>query len=111
RTVAAALGRVEKGEELVARFDTEMETTRREGGGPTAILYQDLGSAVTPNSILGRILAHTGFRNVVTEENVVGLVYPGIEDVIALRPDLFALGVYRPGEPSQANALLAHPAL
>ncbi|MBO6633344.1 ABC transporter substrate-binding protein [Parvibaculum sp.] len=111
RTVAAALGRKERGEAVIAEFDAAMEAARREGDGPTAILYQDLGSAVTPNSILGRILAHTGFRNVVTAENAVGLVYPGIEDVIALRPELFALGIYRPDAPSQANALLEHPAL
>ncbi|HCX68653.1 MAG TPA: hypothetical protein DHK64_14295, partial [Rhodobiaceae bacterium] len=63
------------------------------------------------NSTLGRILAHTGFRNVVREENTVGLAYPGVEDVIAYRPQLLALGVYRPEAPSQASALLEHPAL
>src|SRR5690606_17539740 len=57
------------------------------------------------------ILALTGFRNVVREENAVGLAYPDIEDVIAIRPELIALGVYRPGAPSRANALLEHPAL
>ena len=111
RTVAAALGREERGEEVIVEFDAAMAAARRDGEGPTAILYQDLGSAVTPNSILGRILALTGFRNVVTVENAVGLVYPGIEDVIALRPELFALGIYRPDAPSQASALLDHPAL
>ncbi|MEQ9527899.1 ABC transporter substrate-binding protein [Parvibaculum sp.] len=111
RTVAAALGREKRGETVIAEFDAAMEDARREGEGPTAILYQDLGSAATPNSILGRILAHTGFRNVVTAENEVGLVYPGIEDVIVLRPELLALGVYRPDAPSQARALLEHPAL
>lgn len=112
RTVASALGREEKGAELIARFDAEMEAAKRSGTrAPSAILYQDLGSAATPNSILGRILAHTGFRNVVREENAVGLAYPGIEDVIAYRPQLLALGIYRPDAPSQANALLEHPAL
>ena len=49
--------------------------------------------------------------NVIEGDNAVGLVYPGIEDVIALRPELIALGIYRPDAPSQASALLAHPAL
>lgn len=112
RLVAAALRREAEGEALIARFDGEMETARRDAEeGPAAILYQDLGSAVTPGSILGRILAHTGFRNVIESDNPVGLVYPGIEGVIELRPQLFALGVYRAGAPSQASALLAHPAL
>src|SRR3989338_3663497 len=112
RTIAAALGRKEKGEEVIARFDEEMAAARRESANaPTAILYQDLGSAATPNSILGRILSLTGFRNVVTEENAVGLAYPDIEDVIAYRPELIALGIYRPEAPSQANAVLEHPAL
>lgn len=112
RVVAAALHRVAEGEALIARFDADMEAARRpSGSGPRAILYQDLGSAATPGSILGRILAHTGFRNVIGGDNAVGLVYPGIEDVIALRPGLIALGIYRPDAPSQASALLAHPAL
>ena len=112
RTIAAALGREGKGEEVIARFDAEMAAARRDSSNaPTAILYQDLGSAATPNSILGRILSLTGFRNVVTEENAVGLAYPDIEDVIAYRPELIALGIYRPDAPSQANAVLEHPAL
>lgn len=112
RTVAAALGREEEGKALIARFNTEMDAAKRSGkNAPSAILYQDLGSAATPNSTLGRILAHTGFRNVVREENTVGLAYPGVEDVIAYRPQLLALGVYRPEAPSQASALLEHPAL
>lgn len=112
RLVAAALGRETQGEELVALFNAELAAVRRDAtDGPAAILYQDMGSAATPDSVLGRILALTGFRNVITRENAVGLVYPGIEDVIAMRPQLIALGIYRPGEPSQASALLAHPAL
>lgn len=111
-TVASALGREAEGRALIARFDAEMEAARRDGPrAPTAILYQDLGGAVTPGSILGRILAHTGFRNVIGNENPFGLVYPGIEDVIAMRPELVAIGIYRPGQPSQASALLQHPAL
>lgn len=110
--VAAALGREAEGAALLARFDAEMEAARRDGSArPTAILYQDLGGAVVPNSILGYILAHTGFDNVIVEDNPVGLVYPGIEDVIAMRPELMAIGIYRPGQPSQASALLQHPAL
>ncbi|PKQ07052.1 MAG: ABC transporter substrate-binding protein [Alphaproteobacteria bacterium HGW-Alphaproteobacteria-11] len=111
-TVASALGRAAEGRALIARFDAEMEAARRDGPrAPAAILYQDLGGAVTPDSILGRILAHTGFSNVIANENPIGLVYPGIEDVIALRPELVAIGIYRPGQPSQASALLQHPAL
>ena len=112
RVVASALQREAEGEALIAGFDAEMEAARRPAGsGARAILYQDLGSAATPGSILGHILAHTGFRNVIKGDNPVGLIYPGIEDVIALRPQLIALGIYRPDAPSQASALLAHPAL
>ncbi len=112
RVVASALRREAAGEALIAEFDAGMEAARRPAAsGARAILYQDLGSAATPGSILGHILAHTGFRNVIDGDNAVGLVYPGIEDVIALRPELIALGIYRPDAPSQASALLAHPAL
>lgn len=112
KVVAAALGREARGAALIAGFERDMKAARRDTATrPAAILYQDLGSAAAPNSILGQLLDHTGFRNVITETNPVGLVYPGIEDVIELRPELIALGIYRPGQPSQANALLQHPAL
>lgn len=110
--VAAALGREARGVALIADFDRDMKAAHRDTAKrPAAILYQNLGSAAAPNSIPGQLLDHTGFRNVITETSPVGLVYPGIEDVIELRPELIALGIYRPGQPSQAGALLQHPAL
>lgn len=113
RTVAGAIGREKAGAALIARFDRALAADRRPvtPGAPTMLLYQDLGGASTSNSILGRIMTLTGFRNVVTRENAVGIVYPELTDVIAMKPDLIAVGVYRPDAPSLASAVLRHPAL
>ena len=113
RTVAQAIGREQQGRALIARFDHALAADRRPltAKSPSILLYQDLGGASTPNSILGRIMALTGFRNVITRENAVGIVYPDLTDVIEMHPDLVAIGVYRPGAPSLASAVLQHPAL
>ena len=113
RIVAKAIGREKQGNALIARFDHALAADRRPltPDAPSVLLYQDLGGASTPNSILGRIMALTGFRNVITRENPVGIVYPNLTDVIAMHPDLVAVGVYRPGAPSLASAMLRHPAL
>ena len=113
RIVAKAIGREKEGAALIARFDRALAADRRPltAKSPSILLYQDLGGASTPNSILGRLMALTGFRNVVTRENAVGIVYPDLTDVIEMHPDLVAIGVYRPGAPSLASAVLRHPAL
>lgn len=113
RTVAGAIGREKAGAALIARFDRALAADRRSltPDAPTMLLYQDLGGASTSNSILGRIMTLTGFRNVVTRKNAVGIVYPELTDVIAMKPDLIAIGVYRPDAPSLASAVLRHPAL
>ena len=112
RIVAAALGQDAKGEAMIARFDAGLAQARRNPGAhpPRVILYEDMGSVATDDMLLGRLLAHTGF------ENAVGAVRHGygnltVEELIARRPDLVIRGVYRPGSPSQASALLSHPAL
>ena len=113
RIVAQAIGRDEQGAALIARFDQALAADRRPltPDAPSVLLYQDLGGASTPNSILGRIMALTGFRNVITGQNAVGIVYPDLTDVIAMHPDLVAIGIYRPNAPSLASAMLRHPAL
>lgn len=113
RTVAAALHRQAQGEAWISAFDTTLAQSARPQTAlsPRAILYQDLGSAAAPNSVLGALLSHTGFHNVIEKQTAIGLAYPDLENVIALHPQLMALGLYRVGEISQAGAVLNHPAL
>lgn len=113
RTIASALHREAQGEAWIAAFDATLAQSARPqtAQSPRAILYQDLGSAAAPNSILGALLRHTGFHNVIEQPTPVGLAYPDLENVIALHPQLMALGLYRVGEVSQASAVLNHPAL
>lgn len=113
KIIARALHRQVEGARWIRAFDRVLAATARPVTikSPRAILYQDLGSASAPNSVLGALIAHTGFRNVITRPTPIGLAYPDIEAVIALHPDLMVLGIYREDEVSQANAALQHPAL
>lgn len=113
RAVAAAVGHPERGEAWIARFDASLAASkRRPPAHPLrAVIYQDLGGAAAANTILGALLEHAGFENVVTAPSSGGFVNLSIEDLIDKRPDFVAVGVYRAKEPSLAHALLAHPAL
>jgi iron complex transport system substrate-binding protein len=113
RTVAAALGQQAKGEAWIARFDAALARSARAPGAhpPRAVIYQDLGGAAAANTILGALLQHTGFENVVQASSSGGFVNLTIEQLIETRPDFVAVGIYRPHEPSLAHEVLSHPAL
>ncbi len=113
RTVAAALGRPERGEAWIARFDAALAASRRPAPAQPirAVIYQDLGGAAASGTILGALLDHAGFENVVEANASGGFVNLSIEELIARRPDFVAVGIYRAHEPSLAHALLDHPAL
>ncbi len=113
RAVASALGHPERGEAWIARFDASLAASKRPAPVRPlrAVIYQDLGGAAAANTILGALLEHAGFENVVETPSSGGFVNLTIEDLIDTRPDFVAVGVYRAGEPSLAHAQLAHPAL
>lgn len=113
RTVAAALGRPERGEAWIARFDAALAASRRRPPARPirAVIYQDLGGAAASGTVLGALLDHAGFENVVKANATGSFVNLSIEDLIARRPDFVAVGIYRAHEPSLAHALLDHPAL
>lgn len=113
RRVAAALGEQAKGERWLARFDTLLAATARPMSAhpPRAVIYQDMGGSAAANTILGALLTHAGFKNVVKDGPAGGFVNLSIEDLINARPDLVVIGVYRAGEPSLAHQILKNPAL
>lgn len=113
RLVASALGEDAKGEAWIARFDKDLAATARPMSAhpPRAVIYQDLGGAAAANTLLGALLTHTGFVNVIEESSGGGFVNLTIEDLINKRPDFVAVGIYRPLEPSLAHEVLSHPAL
>tara|TARA_R110000824_G_scaffold118960_17_gene272475 strand:+ start:15581 stop:16432 length:852 start_codon:yes stop_codon:yes gene_type:complete len=113
RLVATALGREAEGEAWIARFDAALARTARPMGPnpPRAVIYQDLGGAAAANTILGALLTHAGFENVISQSSGGGFVNLSIEQLIDTRPDFVAIGIYRPLEPSLAHEVLSHPAL
>jgi len=113
RTVASAMGVAEKGEAMIARFNAALAASARpmRADAPRAVIYQDLGGAAAADTILGALLTHTGFKNVITAGSSGGFVNLTIEDLINTRPQFVAIGIYRPLEPSLAHEVLSHPAL
>lgn len=113
RTIASAMDVPEKGEAMITRFDAALKASARpmRADAPRAVIYQDLGGAAAADTILGALLTHTGFKNVITAGSSGGFVNLTIEDLINTRPEFVAIGIYRPLEPSLAHEVLSHPAL
>jgi len=113
RRVAAALDEKAKGEAWIARFNAKLAASARPmtAHPPRAVIYQDMGGAAAANTILGALLEHAGFENVVKQGSSGGFVNLTIEDLIRIHPDFVAIGVYRAHEPSLAHQILRHPAL
>lgn len=113
RLVASALGAEARGEKWIADFRAVLASSARSQQAPVprALIYQDLGGAAAANTILGELLTHTGFENVVKAPAEGEFVNLSIEDVISMQPDFIALGAYRTSQPSLARSLLRHEAL
>lgn len=113
RLVARALGREEEGEKVVQRFEERMAQSFRpmSADAPTALYYQNRGTAAVEGSQGGQLLKHAGLRNVLGVDAKAGFGNVPVEDVIRLSPDLLVLGMYREGQPSLATSVLQHPAL
>lgn len=113
RLVADALDKPEDGEALVAGLDAALQIAERPVGAdaPRAILYQNLGTAATKDTLLGQLLAWTGFDNLASDipSNAFGNL--SLEGLIEAQPDVLITTEYRGGEDSQATAILSHPAL
>ena len=113
RQMGELLGRAQKAEELVARF--EADRARLEASGAvspreSAAMYYANGYTGGEKGLAAEILATSGLKTISEE---LGLPFGGklaLETLILAAPDHLVLGRRYPGW-SEAQALLDHPAL
>jgi iron complex transport system substrate-binding protein len=113
RTVAAAVGHPERGEAMVRNFDAALARTKNilAASDQTALVYGANGYSAGEPSLFNDVLEHLGLTNVAAGQAGLGWVKMSIEAVVEAQPDILVLGQYRQDAPSQANAVLQHPAL
>lgn len=89
--VGAALD-AEAGAQIAAhRFDEALSQVRNIGRGRTVIYYTPSGTSAGPDTLTGDMLKTLGFKLAVTRSGYFSI---SPESLIAMKPDVFALGYY-----------------
>jgi iron complex transport system substrate-binding protein len=113
RLVASAIGRKERGDELIAQVhaDSERLVATRGARAPAAVVVRPGGFTVGDHSLAQDLMTLAGVRNVAAEQGLDRWGSLSMETLLRAAPDLIVLTGYRASQPSLANAALAHPAL
>jgi iron complex transport system substrate-binding protein len=103
RRLAALAGHPERGEALLARIDAALAATRHEGPPLTALLWQSGGIVPGEDTLIARLMRHTGFASHSAARGLGQGAYLPLERVLADPPEVvLAAGGER---------MLTHPAL
>jgi len=113
RLVAAEVGQVARGEQLVAKLHAELETlaAHRPAIAYAAVIVRPGGFTVGDGSLANEMLELAGLRNVAAEQGLDRWGSLSMEALLRSAPELIVLTDYRGSQPSLANAVLEHPAL
>jgi len=111
--VAAAIGREERGNSLVAELHARERqiAAARPARAPATVVVRPGGFTVGKHSLADELMKLAGVRNVAAEQGLDRWGSLSMETLLASRPDLIVLTGYRASQPSLANAVLRHPAL
>jgi iron complex transport system substrate-binding protein len=113
RLVAAAVGREERGDALVAELQAREQqiAAARPAHSPATVVVRPGGFTVGEHSLANELMQLAGVRNVAAEQGLDRWGSLSMETLLASRPELIVLTGYRASQPSLANAVLEHPAL
>lgn len=113
RRVGAAIGRGERGDELIAGMRARVEHLRRlePARRVDAVVVRPGGFTVDAGSLPDALMTLAGLRNVPAEHGLDRWGSLSVETLLRTEPELMILTTYRAADPSLANAVLAHPAL
>lgn len=113
RLVAAAIGREERGDTLVAELHAREQqiAAARPARSPATVVVRPGGFTVGAHSLADELMHLAGLRNVAAEQGLDRWGSLSMETLLESRPELIVLTGYRASQPSLANAVLNHPAL
>jgi iron complex transport system substrate-binding protein len=113
RRVAEAVGRTERGEELVRemRSRAELFAAARAATAIRGVVIEPGGFTVGEHWLANELLTLAGVRNVAAEQGLDRWGSLSMETLLRSSPELVVLTGYRGSQPSLANAVLEHPAL
>jgi len=88
RRLAALAGHPARGEALLARIDAALQATRSEGKPLTALLWQQGGIVPGEETLIARLMAHTGFASHSAARGLGQGAYLPLEQVLADPPEV-----------------------
>ena len=112
REVAALLGEAAKGEALLAEMDAKLaHAAARKTDWPIAALYGPRGYTQGGGTLETSVLAAAGYRNLANEMGLNGSSVLPLEILLQQGPRYLIYNARVDKAPSQATAMLEHPAL
>ncbi len=110
---ADALGRPERGDALVKRIDAAFAAAAPRPGTrrPAALVFQSNGFTAGTDTLVGELLARTGFENAAGRYGLKRWGNLRLEQLLADPPDLLISGQRMDGAPVWADRIGKHPAL
>ena len=111
--IAALLGQSARGEALVARIEAAIAAAAPRPGEPrlSALIYQSNGFASARGTLMDDMISRAGLENAAGRYGLKRTGNVPLELVIADPPDVLLAGAPKPGAPTWADRVLAHPAL
>ena len=113
RAVAAAVGRPERGEALIARIRSALASAAPPPGTPrlSALVFEGEGFVSARGTLTDEMLTRTGFDNAATRYGLMRTGALPLERLIADPPQVLLATPPSPGKPFWAERVLQHPAL
>jgi len=112
KTIANAVGEVEKGEQLLADFNQRLakELAAQPKQRPVAVFFRENGYTTGGNTLANTILETAGFINLATQLGISGSGHLSLETLIVENPDMIISGKQRSEKGSIARSAFQHPA-
>jgi len=111
--IAAAVGRPGRGRAVVAAIRAALAAGAPAPEDPplTALVFESGGFASAQGTLMDEMMRRAGFINAATRYGLKRTGDVPLEQVIADPPDVLLAGAPKPGAPTWADRVLAHPAL
>lgn len=112
RTVAAAIGRSDRGEALVADMRERFDALTRQaaGRGRSALYLRPDGGTAGSGTFVDVVLTGVGLRNHAADAGLQGWTSYGLERFVASRPEVLVTSFFGAPYPSSGGAFGTHPA-
>ena len=113
RTVAAFVGRPDRGEVMIAAIESALAKAAPPAGAAPidALVFQSNGFASAPGTLMDDLMGRAGFANVARRYGLTQSGHVPLETVMADPPHVLLVGQRRPGMPAWADRVIGHPAL